>query len=134
LASSPRHSNLNPSAIRRYEKNGLLPAPARRNGRHVYSSEAAEGFYLSGFAKETSFSLPELKLLPPGFHDGRRSLAQARHRQIAQLESSIAKARAMEGMLRSIMKCRCVTIDQCVRGLSNCMKTHPAREAKRRSS
>ena len=128
-----RRSNLKPSAIRFYEKAGLLPAPDRRNGRRVYSSEAAERLYLIGFAKETGFSLPEIKLFLHGFPasttagDRWRKLATAK---IAQLESSIAKARAMEGMLRSIMKCRCVTIDQCARGLANCMKTHPARGAR----
>ena len=132
-----RRSNLKPSAIRFYEKTGLLPAPARKNGRRVYSSEAAERLDLIGFAKETGFSLPEIKLLLHGFPASTtagarwRKLATAK---IAQLESSIAKARAMEGMLRSIMKCRCVTIDQCARSLAACMKTHPARGEKRRSS
>jgi len=132
-----RRSNLKPSAIRFYEKAGLLSAPARKNGRRVYSSEAAERLNLIGFAKETGFSLPEIKLLLHGFPasttagDRWRKLATAK---IAQLESSIAKAHAMEGMLRSMMKCRCVTIEQCARGLANCMKAHPARGAKRRSS
>ena len=83
-----------------------------------------------GFAKENGFSLPVIKLLPHGFPAS--TTAGARCQKLAQLNSSIAKAGAMEGMLRSILKCHCVTIDQCVRGLSNCMKTHPAREAKRR--
>src|SRR6185369_2435412 len=60
-------SNLKPSAIRFYEKTGLLPAPARKNGRRVYSSEAANRLTLIGFAKDTGFSLPEIKLLLHGF-------------------------------------------------------------------
>ena len=130
-------SNLKPSAIRFYEKTGLLPAPARKNGRRVYSSEAANRLTLIAFAKDTGFSLPEIKLLLHGFPstttagDRWRKLATSK---IGQLEASIAKARAIQGMLRSIMKCRCVTMDQCARGLAACLKTPPARAARRRTS
>jgi MerR family transcriptional regulator, redox-sensitive transcriptional activator SoxR len=129
-----RCSNLKPSAIRFYEKTGLLSAPTRKNGRRVYSAEAVNRLTLIGFAKDTGFSLPEIKLLLHGFPasttagDRWRKLATAK---IAQLESGIAKAHAMETMLRSIMKCRCTTIDQCARGLADCLKTHPAPGTKR---
>jgi len=132
-----RRSSLKPSAIRFYEKAGLLPAPDRKNGRRVYSSDAVDRLTLIGFAKDTGFSLPEIKLLLHGFPTSTtagerwRKLATSK---IAQLESSIAKARAMEGMLRSIMKCRCATIDQCARGLAACLETHPSRDAKLRRS
>jgi MerR family redox-sensitive transcriptional activator SoxR len=121
-------SNLQTSAIRFYEKTGLLPAPTRQNGRRVYSAEAAHRLTLINFAKETGFSLPEIKLLLHGFPpsttagDRWRKLATSK---IQQLEASIASARAMEQMLRNIMKCRCTTIDQCARGLAACLKKRP---------
>jgi MerR family redox-sensitive transcriptional activator SoxR len=130
-------SKLKPSAIRFYEKAGLLPAPARRNGRRVYSSEAADRLVLVCFAKDTGFSLPEIKLLLHGFPqavpagDRWRKLATAK---IQQLEAGIAKARAMEQMLRSIMKCRCTTMEQCARGLASCLKTPQGRSTQRRNS
>src|SRR5690242_15705148 len=109
-----------PSAIRFYEKTGLLPSPARRNGRRVYPAEAVHRLTLIGFAKETGFTLPEIKLLmhgfPPSLSAGDRWRKMATGK-IAELESTISKARAMESLLRSIMKCRCVTIDQCAKGL-----------------
>jgi hypothetical protein len=82
----------------------------------VYSSEAAERLYRSDSRKRLASPLPEIKLLLHGLRGATtvgtrwRKLATTK---IAQLESGIARARAMEGMLRSIMKCRCVTIDQC---------------------
>ncbi len=129
-------SNLKPSAIRFYEKAGLLPAPMRKNGRRIYSSEAADRLFLVCFAKDTGFSLPEIKLLLHGFPqtmpagDRWRKLATAK---IQQLEASIAKARAMEQMLRSIMKCRCATMEQCARGLSTCVNKAAARCTQRRN-
>lgn len=119
-----RQSNLKPSAIRFYEKAGLLSAPARKNGRRVYSSEAVHQLTLIGFARDTGFSLPEIRSLLHGFPasttagDRWRKLATMK---IGELESRIAKARAMEKMLRSIMKCRCATIDQCARALASCL-------------
>src|SRR4029077_9785943 len=125
-------SNLKPSAIRFYEKSGLLPVPTRKNGRRVYSSEAAHRLTLIGFAKDTGFSLPEIKLLLHGFPSG--TSAGDRWRKLAtskidQLEAGITKARAMERMLRSIMKCRCTTMDQCARSLASCLNTPPSRSA-----
>jgi MerR family transcriptional regulator, redox-sensitive transcriptional activator SoxR len=121
-------SNLKTSAIRFYERTGLLPAPTRKNGRRVYSAEDAHRLTLINFAKETGFSLPEIKLLLYGFPpsttagDRWRKLATSK---IQQLEASIASARAMERMLRNIMECRCTTIDQCARGLAACLKKRP---------
>jgi len=123
-------SGLKPSAIRFYEKTGLLPAPARRNGRRVYATEATHRLFLIAFAKDTGFSLPEIKLLLHGFPqsatpgDRWRKLATSK---IQQLEATIAKARAMERMLRSVMKCRCTTIDQCAQGLATCLQKRGAR-------
>jgi MerR family redox-sensitive transcriptional activator SoxR len=117
-------ASLKPSAIRFYEKTGLLPTPSRRNGRRVYPPDAANRLTLITFAKETGFSLPEIKLLLHGFPstvtagDRWRKLATSK---IQQLEANIAKARAMEQMLRSLMKCRCATIDQCARGIASCV-------------
>jgi MerR family transcriptional regulator, redox-sensitive transcriptional activator SoxR len=124
--------NLRASAIRFYEKAGLLPVPARRNGRRVYAAEAANRLFLIAFAKDTGFSLPEIKVLLHGFPqttsagDRWRKLATSK---ISQLEASIRKARAMEGMLRSIMKCRCTTIEQCARGLAACVQKRRASRA-----
>jgi len=71
-----------------------LPAPARKNGRRVYSSETTDRLYRIGFAKETGFTVPEIKLLLHGFPsaatvgDRWRKLAAAK---IEQRESSVTK-------------------------------------------
>ena len=104
-------SGLKPSAIRFYEKSGLLPVPTRRNGRRVYASEAANRLFLIAFAKDTGFSLPEIKLLLHGFPQS--TTAGDRWRKLAtykiqQLEASIKKARAMEEMLRDTASKSCL--------------------------
>lgn len=112
---------LQPSAIRYYEKAGLLEAPLRENGRRVYSSEAAHQLILICFAKQTGFSLDEIKVLLHGFPE--RTPAGVRWRRLArkkikELEETIARAEAMEKMLRSLMHCRCRKLEQCSRALS----------------
>jgi MerR family transcriptional regulator, redox-sensitive transcriptional activator SoxR len=117
-------SNLKPSAIRFYEKTGLLPAPARRNGRRIYSEQPAHRLTPIGFAKDNGFSLLEIKLLLHGFPPPTKAGYRWRklaNSKIQQLEAHIAKARAMEEMLRSLMKCRCTTIDQCAHTLAACL-------------
>jgi MerR family transcriptional regulator, redox-sensitive transcriptional activator SoxR len=129
------HCSLKPSAIRFYEKSGLLPAPARKNGRRVYSQESADRLLLVCFAKDAGFSLPEIKLLLHGFPpstaagDRWRKLAAAK---LEQLEATIAKARAMQQTLRSISKCRCITMTQCASSLAACLNTPGPRSVKRR--
>lgn len=116
-----RRAGLATSAIRFYEKAGLLPAPARSNGRRVYSSEAVQQLVIIGFAKNTGFTLPEIKLLLRGFPE--RTPASARWKRlakgkIAEMEAAIAKARAMKEMLESIMGCRCRKLEQCAQGFA----------------
>jgi MerR family redox-sensitive transcriptional activator SoxR len=112
---------LQPSAIRYYEKEGLLETPLRKNGRRVYSPEAVYPLLLICFAKKTGFTLGEIKLLLHGFPAttpaGVRWRRLAR-KKIQQLEDSIARAQTMETMLHSLMHCRCRTLEQCARALS----------------
>jgi MerR family transcriptional regulator, redox-sensitive transcriptional activator SoxR len=128
-------SGLRASAIRFYEKTGLLPVPERRSGRRVYASEAAHRLILITFAKDNGFTLPEIKLLLHGFPqsvpagDRWRKLANSK---LQQLAATIAKAHAMQRMLRSLMQCRCTTIDQCARGIANYVDKR-ARTTNRRS-
>ncbi|HXZ14355.1 MAG TPA: MerR family transcriptional regulator [Candidatus Sulfotelmatobacter sp.] len=110
------------SAIRYYEKEGLLKPPARVNGRRIYSSDALPQLIIIRFAKENAFTLPEVRLLLRGFPES--TPASARWKKLArakirELESTIAKARAMKEMLESLAtRCRCRKLDQCAQGFA----------------
>jgi MerR family redox-sensitive transcriptional activator SoxR len=109
------------SAIRYYEKAGLLPAAARTNGRRVYPAEALNQLMVIGFAKNTGFTLAEIKLLLRGFPES--TPASARWKKlakgkIAEMKAAIAKAEAMKELLQSIMGCRCRKLDQCAQGFA----------------
>ena len=111
-----------PSAIRFYEKAGLLKPPARVNGRRIYANGAVHQLVVILFAKANGFTIPEIRLLLRGFPESTpasvrwKKLARGK---IAELEASIVKARAMKEMLDSIAAhCRCRTLEQCAQGLA----------------
>jgi MerR family redox-sensitive transcriptional activator SoxR len=109
------------SAIRYYEKAGLLPAAARTNGRRVYPAEALNQLMVIGFAKNTGFTLAEIKLLLRGFPENTPASARWQklaRGKIAEMQAAIAKAEAMKELLQSIMGCRCRKLDQCAQGFA----------------
>ena len=112
-----------PSAIRYYEKLGLLLAAARKSGKRVYDSDTVHELAIIRFAKDTGFTLPEIRRLLRGFPE--RTPASRRWRNMArakirELERALANMRAMKQMLETIMSCRCRTLAECARDFSNC--------------
>jgi MerR family redox-sensitive transcriptional activator SoxR len=111
-----------PSAIRYYERAGVLKPPLRTNGRRVYSEETLHQLVVIEFAKETGFTLAEIKLLLHGFPE--TTPASARWKKMArgkikQLEITLAKTKAMRDMLELMSTCRCRKLEQCARGLAS---------------
>jgi len=113
-------SNLKPSAIRFYEKNwpaaGSNPSK-RPQGLLAPSCPPPDPDRVRQRNRFLATRDPSLTPWISDDHNRRRPLAQAATFKIFfKLEANIAKARAMERMLRSVMKCRCTTIDQCPAG------------------
>jgi MerR family redox-sensitive transcriptional activator SoxR len=54
-------AGVKPSAIRYYEKAGLLTPPARINGRRIYAPQAMHQLVIILFAKNTGFTLKEIR-------------------------------------------------------------------------
>ena len=108
------------SAIRYYERSGLLKQPLRKNGRRVYSEGVLHQLVIIEFAKKTGFTLSETKLLLHGFPEN--TPASARWKKMArekihELEVALAKTKAMRDMLEAMTSCRCRKLEQCAQGL-----------------
>src|SRR5258708_12307182 len=83
---------MRPSAIRYYEKLGLLPPPPRVNGRRQYDEKVLERLAMVRFASHVGFSIAETKLLLGGV-EGRPPPARWRklaREKAAQVEEFIA--------------------------------------------
>jgi DNA-binding transcriptional MerR regulator len=116
-----RRAGLNPSAVRYYEKRGLLAAPYRTGGQRRYADEALHRILLICFAREMGFTLSEIKVFLNGLREAApvglrwRKLA---HRKIQEVEESIRRSRRLKSLLEHLLQCHCASLQICVRRLS----------------
>jgi MerR family redox-sensitive transcriptional activator SoxR len=116
-----RRAGCNASAIRYYEKRGLLAAPYRSGGQRRYSQDALDRVLLIGFASAMRFTLGEIKLFLNGLREDAplgprwKRLAQ---RKIQEVEENIRHARRLKSLLEHLLQCRCISLQVCVRRLS----------------
>jgi MerR family transcriptional regulator, redox-sensitive transcriptional activator SoxR len=113
-------AGVNPSAIRYYEKIGLLAPPDRVNGQRRYPSEALGRILLIRFAGEMDFTLAEIKLFLNGLRDNApvgprwKKLAA---RKLVEVEQNIARSRRLKTLLQGLTHCHCASLQQCVNAL-----------------
>lgn len=108
---------LRPSAIRYYEKLGILPAPERLSGQRRYDRTVLYRLAVIQQARQAGFRLDEIQVLFFGFQGGTR--AEARWRRLA--DGKLSELDALAGQLRSMrlllkkMKanCHCDTLETC---------------------
>jgi MerR family redox-sensitive transcriptional activator SoxR len=109
-------AGLRPSAIRFYERAGLLPAPPRESGRRRYDASVMERLRVIGVCKHAGFSLAETKRLLTGFADGTppserwRELATVK---LAELDALIERVEGMRALLRHGLECDCLRLEDC---------------------
>lgn len=112
---------LQTSAIRYYEKAGLLAPPLRHGSRRIYDTEVLHRLAIICFAKDLGFSLTEIALLLKDFPDNAKAsprwnqLAQAK---ISEMKEIITKATAVRRMLEKMLQCDCPKLEDCAQGLS----------------
>jgi DNA-binding transcriptional MerR regulator len=109
-----RQAGLAPSAIRYYERLGLLPQARRHNGRRSYGDDVLVRLEVIRGAVASGFTLQEIRKLFGGrpYSARLRRLAAGK---IAELDGAIARARVMQGLLQKALRCRCLTLEECGR-------------------
>ena len=107
---------LRPSAIRYYEQMGIL-SPARRvSGQRRYDVTALHRLVVIQRAKETGFTLTEIKQLFFGFQDGTPPSVRwqkLKTRKIVELDAMMGHIQTMRDLLEQQGKCRCTALEQC---------------------
>ena len=116
IGTVAQQAGLRTSAIRYYERLGLLPEPERRSGRRSYPPSILARLQVISFARASGFSLREIHKLFGGrrYSSELRALAQDK---VVELERSIERARRMQSVLRSVMRCECLSPEECGRRL-----------------
>jgi MerR family redox-sensitive transcriptional activator SoxR len=113
-------AGLHASAIRYYEKRGLLAAPQRIGGQRRYPADALDRVLLIRFAGDMGFTLAEIKLFLNGLRDNSpvgprwKKLAA---RKLAEVEQNIARSLRLKSLLHGLQHCHCASLQQCVRAL-----------------
>ena len=106
---------INASAIRFYEEQGVLPAPARVSGQRRYGADAVQKLEALRVAQQAGFTLPEIRDL---LDESETEEASARLRTLAErklpeVRGLIARAQAMESWLEAARECECSGFDVC---------------------
>jgi MerR family transcriptional regulator, redox-sensitive transcriptional activator SoxR len=107
---------LNASAIRYYERVGVLPEPDREHGQRRYGPEAVRRLEVLDVAKRAGFSLGEARVLLQRSEAGTpafESLRELAARKLPEVEALVTRAEAMRAWLVTASDCSCKTLDAC---------------------
>jgi MerR family redox-sensitive transcriptional activator SoxR len=111
---------LAPSAIRYYEKAGLLPKPPRQSGQRRYGTETIGRLRIIEVARAAGFTISETRTFLSGFSGTIPPAARWRElaaRKIAELDVLVAQIMTMRQVLQTSFQCDCLRIEDCERAI-----------------
>lgn len=109
-------AGLRTSAVRYYERIGLLPPAERVGGKRRYDESVLERLAIVAAAQRAGLSLAETGELLRGADAGIPAgpqLQDLARRKLPEVEALIARAEAVRGWLQAAAECRCPTLDDC---------------------
>src|SRR5215813_5372550 len=133
-----RIMGLRPSAIRYYERLGLIPKVPRLSGRRRYDGRVLERLAMVRFAQHVGFSIAEIKVLLNGV-EGRPPTERWRKlaaEKVAQVDAFVTQARSVRKLLSETLEFRCPKLVERGRALPSATARpalrlkHPARSAR----
>ena len=106
---------LKTSAVRYYERVGVLPPAERVSGRRRYARETIDQLRAIRAAQQAGLTLDEIGRLLRGNEEGHaadelRALAE---RKLPEVDALIERAEAMRRWLELAAECRCSTLEVC---------------------
>jgi MerR family redox-sensitive transcriptional activator SoxR len=120
IGEAARRAGVATSAIRWYERRGLIPRAERRGGKRVYGEDVLDRLALIGVAKAAGFRIAEIQVLlkgvgrrtPPG--PRWRALAKRKGRELAERRAEIER---MARVVDALAACACPTFADCTLAL-----------------
>jgi len=110
-----KQAGLAASAIRFYEKAGLLPKATRSGGQRRYDERILPRLALLDWAKGCGFTLDEIRELFG--KSGEAPLSQRMQKlcgqKILELEAQAQRVTLMRDLLQRAQKCRCIDVEEC---------------------
>jgi MerR family redox-sensitive transcriptional activator SoxR len=116
ISEVARVFGLRTSAIRYYEQIGILPPPMRKNGQRRYEKSVLFRLAVVQRARETGFTLDEIRELFFGFGQTTRPPKrwhQLSERKIAELQIRMKRLKLMVTLLKQVQGCQCDALEEC---------------------
>lgn len=113
-----RQAGVAASALRYYEKAGLLPAPARASKRRQYDAGVLGRIRIILLARDAGFSIRETRTFLNGFPVGTRPALRWRamaKRKLGELDELTARISQMRSLLNASFDCECRLLEDCER-------------------
>jgi MerR family transcriptional regulator, redox-sensitive transcriptional activator SoxR len=103
------------STLRYYEDEGLLRPATRVSGQRRYDESSVEALTVIRFCRTLGFSLDEIRTLlaVPRSTRKRTQWRELVEAKLGELDQGIARAKAMQKILRMSRDCDCVELEQC---------------------
>ena len=104
------------SAIRFYEREGLLPAAERVSGQRRFTEETVQRLGIIDVAKQAGFSLEEIGILLTSIDEGapaHEQLQALAARKLPEVDTLIERAQAMRDWLTTASACGCDSLESC---------------------
>jgi MerR family transcriptional regulator, redox-sensitive transcriptional activator SoxR len=115
-----RRSGLSTSALRYYERAGLLPPPMRVSKRRVYEQKVLGRIRIILLARHAGFTVKETKTFLSGYPvsttpaERWRALAG---RKLIELDAQMTRLSEMKSILNDSFQCRCIRLEDCEQGM-----------------
>jgi DNA-binding transcriptional MerR regulator len=100
-----RRAGTAPSALRYYERIGLLPPAERAGGKRHYPPSSAERLAFVRLYQDAGFTLKEIRQLLAARSRQRASWTPLAERKIAELDARIAEAQRAKDLLEHALNC-----------------------------
>ena len=116
ISQVAKHFGLRSSALRYYEKVGILQPANRVSGRRRYDAAALRRLAVIQRARQVGFSLNEIRELFSGFRVGvpaSQRWQELSRRKLAELDASVERIVVMQKLLRGMCNCRCDVLEEC---------------------
>jgi MerR family redox-sensitive transcriptional activator SoxR len=121
ISEVARQVGLQPSAIRYYERIGILLPAQRICGQRRYDSTVLYRLAVIQRARQIGLTLDEIRQLFFGFRNVTRASERWQklsRRKLAELDGLMDGIKTMQRLLKKMMQsCRCETLDQCGKGI-----------------
>jgi len=111
-----RRTGLQASAIRYYEKIGLLPKTQRIGGQRRYETSVLNYLEVIDVARSAGFRIEEIRHLFHGFGKGTPAFRRwelLAQRKITEMDELIARAEKMKRLLEKADRCKCLDLEDC---------------------